>query len=180
MLLLMLGQSYLNAEVMVFGRWTAHPHSVMEPQQQRIHTVQPSPFKQRTVHICRFAWFSFINDYVCSVFVCQLSKWHFWPKTKPSERGEASASAHFVIWLAIHIPSCTSNALFRVISSALKRYLGEQAGCFSILSSIQSVSTAHALWLASDACWLVGTIHSVFILLSLLSITDQWRCKNGS
>ncbi len=65
MLLLMLGQSYLNAEVMVFGRWTAHPHSVMEPQQQRIHTVQPSPFKQRTVHICRFAWFSFINDYVC-------------------------------------------------------------------------------------------------------------------
>lgn len=62
-----------------------------------------------------------------SILVCQLSKWHFGPKMKRTERGEASASAHFVIWLAIQIPSCISDALFRDISSPLNRYFGEQA-----------------------------------------------------
>lgn len=108
-----------------------------------------------------------------SILVCQLSKWRFGPKMKPSERGEASASAHFVIWLAIHIPSCTSDALFRGISSALKRYLGEQAGCFSILSSIQSVSTAHALWLTRQWCLLTSRHHSFCLHSSFSPVSHR-------
>lgn len=103
-----------------------------------------------------------------SVLVCQWSNWYCGPKMKPSERGETSASAHFVRCVAaIHIRSWISETLNRGISVALKRYLSVQAGCFSILSSIQSVSTAHALWLRSaDACWQLGIIHSASILLS--------------
>lgn len=83
MLMLMLGHSYLNAEMLVFGRWTAHPHSVMEPQQHRIHTVQPSLFKQRTVHICRFAWFpdfTFVDDCLCLYPRMSVKQVAFWTK----------------------------------------------------------------------------------------------------
>lgn len=164
----MLGQSYLNAEMMLFGCRTPHPHRRMQPEQHRTRTVQPSFVKKRNVHICGFVLILTLSAIYVSVLVCQLSKWHCGPKMKPSERGETSASAHFLrCFAATHMRSCISETVNRCISFALKRYLSEQAGCFSISSSIQSVSTAHAPWLRSaDACWLVGTIHSASILLS--------------
>lgn len=88
MLMLMLGQSYLNAKMILFGRWTAHPHSVMEPKQHRIHTVQPSLFKQRNVHVCRFALYPFINDCLCLYPRMSVKQVAFWTEdeTKGARR----------------------------------------------------------------------------------------------